>query len=678
AAQVGLLLRDGNDPAGVLVVPVFLFALLASLPLGVEFQQRTLATLLAAPVERQRVWNIKISVLAVGLFSQILVLLVTGLVAQGGMTHQLVLVIGWALAFALAAWATVPWWSLVTRNLIAGLVFSVAVPPLTLVLLGSLVDWLSSPFAWLSNASTVLLGILGGGYLLGAPWFARKRWLTMEAPDLAERELSGLFLPKRSSIEARRPSRKPWLGELVGKELRLQTTTLVTLAAGVLLAGVKPMLPQTVVSQELASLLIGMFAVVSVILAGSTAIAEERRLGTLDSQVLLPVSRVTQWWLKFLAGLVITGVAALLLFQLVPGSQRTFGLLIQFAVLPTLFVFCFLASSAAPNSLRALLLGLAFTGVLLALCYGLAAFGLTDTHIRVSGQFEEFRENPEPWLARARALSESEVARLNTPIVPRYVGYLMTAGFVLAAIPVVLAVAFSFRNFAHPATASRSLRFQFPACVLATLASGTVLIGGAVQLQRASVTQEILRLARGEIEVVGWLSPAELKLRKALRGYQFDGTPWRLTIRRRLPHRGLLPIPPTPDSAPRNRDGREVLRWSQETVSLPLNRESRAVLILDGDIPEDIREALRQEALAHGEPDLPASPGRPPGPWPADSLVRMSPDLMRRYGLVPKPSDTPPEPSPATNSPGPVQMSPELMKRYGLSPDGAKDQSPVP
>ncbi len=649
-AQVGLLLQEGNDMAWVLTIPVLLFALLASLSLGIEFQQRTLPALLSAPVERRRIWNVKMGVLAGGLLSQVLVLALAGLTAQGRVSTQFVVLIGFALAFAFAAWATVPWWTLVTRNLLAGLVFAVAVPPLTLVLIASLVDWLSSPFAMGSTASTIVLLVLGGGYLLGAPWFARKLWLALEAPDLAERELNWPFFTRRPTTATRRLTRGTWLRSLIGKELRLQSITLVTLAAGGLVTVAKPFVPQTVVSQELAALFIGLFAVVAVILAGSTAIAEERRLGTLDGQVLLPVSRAVQWTLKLLVGLAITGVAVLLILRLVPAAQRNLGVLIQLSALPVLFVFCFLASSASKNSLSALLLGLTFTAILFTIFYGLVEFGMTDRYFRASAQLNDLIANPEPWLAKARALSESEVHDLRKPVVHQYLGILQTGGYGLAAVPFLLALAFSFRNFSHPAAASRSLRLQYPSCVLATLISAATFIGGALWIQHRSVAQEVLRLAREEIELTDRLSPAELQLRQALRGERFGHTPERLTIRRRLPAGGRQPdsntnppVPPSPRSGTRPPGNPNTLRWSIETVVVPLDRESRAAIILDGAIPEDLREALRQEAIALGDPDLPAGPGRPPGPWPEDQptgAFQMSPELMKRYGLTPPTQET--------------------------------------
>jgi len=127
---------------------------------------------------------------------------------------------------------------------------------------------------------------------------------------------------------------------------------------------------------------------------------------------------------------------------------------------------------------------------------------------------------------------------------------------------------------------------------------------------------------------------------------------------------------------------------------MPLDRPSRGLLILDGDIPEDIRDALRQEAIAKGDPDIPATPGRPPGPWPEDNAPKgfqMSQEMIRRYGLTtqlgiaspiaPRSTNTPPavdvRTSPNGNPARRYPMSPELMKRYGLLPAPAPSTNTI-
>lgn len=696
-AQCGLMYRDGNSLDGVLVIPPLMYALLAALSFGIEFQQRTMPSLLCAPIDRARLWRVKMGILAGAMLSQVLVLAVSAAIAQGAQDSSLgnasgntLILVGYALAFAAAAWATIPLWTLLTRNLLAGLVFAVAVPPLTIVVIGSLAAWMASPFAFMSDLGAGVVWTLTGAYLLAAPWLAWRRWLILEAPDSPEREMSGLFLGKRQTSGTQRTTTGSWFQALISKELRLQTVTLICLGMAALLTMAKPYLPASLFSQELASLLIGMFAVLSILLAGSTAIAEERRLGTLDPQVLLPVSRTIQWSLKLAVGFAIAGTAVGLVGLLLPASARSIETSLPLGSVLILFVFSFLASSAAPNSLRALILGIAFTGVIVGVCYFVAAVGMTDTLFRPGAQFAEALDHPEPWLARARALSEAEASALETPLVPQFLATLITVSLAAASIPLILALAFSRHNFAHPAAASRRIRLQFPLCVLATLLAGVTVVGGALWLSFRDTERNILWRARNEVELVDRLSPAESQLHRTLRQKPLGDSPELIPVRRRLPPRGMapaLPATPTPSepSSSTSKRLQQGLHWVTEFHRLPLTPQARAILIHDGDLAEDLREVLRQEAIAKGDPDVPATPGRPPGPWPETGSAggfQMSPDMMRRYGLAPQgrtaamvnsTNTNAPSPVNAENSsnrqgPQPISMSPELMKRYGLTP----------
>lgn len=707
-AECGLLFREQNDLDAVLILPPLLFALLAALSFGIEFQQRTMPSLLCAPVDRVHLWRIKMAVLAGGLLAQVLVFALSASIAQatvssslGNAAGNVAILTGFALAFAFAAWATVPLWTLLTRNLLAGLVFSLAVPPLTFFLIGSLAQWITSPFGFASDLDGIVVGTLTVTYLLASPWLTWRRWLTLEAPDQAEREISGLFIGQRQTTATQAVRKGSWWGSLIGKETRLQTVTLVALGVAVLLTLIKPYLPHTLVTQELASLLIGLFAVVSILLAGATSIAEERRLGTLDGQVLQPVSRTLQWFLKLLLALAITAVAIGLLIGLVPPQHRSFESYIQLGGVIALFVFSFLASSATPNSLRALILGLAFTGAMLAVCYAIVAMVVA---LEDSTEFaRQAMQDPEPWLARARAMSESDVAALADRLVPRSLPTLFLVVFIAAATPLVLALAFAHRNFTHPSAASRRLQVQFLVCVLTTLVLGGSAAAGARWLNRQSILESILIQARNQVEFEALLSPAELRLWRAQTPLRLDTLPHTITFRRRVPSGGIAPKgPPTPphlEPMPRvSPDGRLMLGWRTETHPLPLDPMTRALIIRDADIPEDVREALRLEAVGAGDTNVPATPGRPPGPWPTPtqpSGYRMSPDLMRRYGLTPTENaaaiadpatdGTPPrvdgQAPPAGNPATPNQMSPELMQRYGLvprSPAAPTTSSPSP
>lgn len=693
AAQAGLLFSGGPDISPFLVIiPPLLYALLASLSLGIEFQQRTMPALLCAPIDRHRVWRIKMSVLGAALASIVLVLalcMATNKVV--GQPHDWIY-LGISAGLAFTAWATVPLWTLLTRNLLAGLVFAIAIPPLTLSILAAFLEWLL-PHGPMQEVSEWTLGALALVYTLGSPFIASRRWSNLEAPDQSEKELSVFLSTGRSASKSL--TQRSWFRSLIAKELRLQSITLLSLGVALVVAFLKPLAPQTIVSQELISLLVGLFAVMAILLAGSTAIAEERRLGTLDTQVLLPVSRTLQWFLKLALGLATSAAATLLLYSLFGDRARESEVYLHLSWVLVLFVCSFFASSATPNSLRALLYGLTFTATMIGLGYSIASFGWELLGSASQRWLSIDLNQSAPWLEKARALSETEIAALeSTAHIENYL-VLKTLSALACAVPFAIALRFALVNFRQPAAASRSLGRQFLLCVLAALLVGLSFIIAGQWLQYQWQTATALKLARRQITLEAQLSPAQLQLYRHSRRASLNEQPDQIVLLRRTPSAGFgrtLPVAePSPSStAPKPTPAP---RWTTDVLPVPLTPMTRAHVILDADIPEEIREALRREAIAEGDTRVSPTPGKPPGPWPSDldpvsrdgdaTLFQMSPDLMRRYGLTPSRSgrlnprttttnaatDNGPGSGSSAGTPTPrYQMSPELMRRYGLIP----------
>lgn len=97
-------------------------------------------------------------------------------------------------------------------------------------------------------------------------------------------------------------------------------------------------------------------AVFTCLLAGAVAFAEERRLGTLESQVLQPVSRGGQWGLKACVAALPAALALIAAEFVRPQDLPEFlsPVVLGFAG----FCFCLHASSGASHALRALLSGI--------------------------------------------------------------------------------------------------------------------------------------------------------------------------------------------------------------------------------------------------------------------------------------------------------------------------------
>jgi hypothetical protein len=170
-----------------------------------------------------------------------------------------------------------------------------------------------------------------------------------------------LFKP-RAHLGAARSARSAWL-EMLGKELRLLEITFVVsglyVAAwlAVVLIG-ESLFPTR--RDGLMTVATSLHAAAIPLLAGSLASAEERQLGTLGWQVLLPIAVWQQWALKAAVVLVLSlglalGVPAILyaLFESGPGPVR-FGWppAAAIAAVATLSLY---ASSLSTHGVRALL-----------------------------------------------------------------------------------------------------------------------------------------------------------------------------------------------------------------------------------------------------------------------------------------------------------------------------------
>jgi hypothetical protein len=709
-AQFPALAGADADEAPLAIVFAATCALIATFSFGAEFQQRTMSGLLSQPVDRRRLWATKMQVLGVALLLH-WVAFTLAMAASGMRVEEYTNATVLGLAGAILAWATTPWWTLLTRTVLAGLVFSTPLPlvglGLGIVLADALESWDAYGRGLLLSRITLIATVLvlGPGYAIFGFWATRRRWLRLEAPDQPGGEGGGIFV---GAWRTARPDTRPggWPRSLIGKELRLQTVTLASLMLlfGALLA--RWALPLGWTSREYLGGLAVLFGITTLLLAAATPIAEERRLGTLDGHVLLPVSRGAQWWVKL--GLAF-GLAAIPVGVLVLANRPASidqDLVLQLALLTYAFAFCLLASSGTASALRALLLGLGLTAAAAGLVGASAAVAHTWLESATRGIEESALSNPDLWFARARSLA--------APPVPEAAPWPLSVGFptlgilavAYALVPFALAVFLAGANFSRPAGAPQRLGRQIAVCFATILALlGVAGLAGAV-INRQQHTALWLANAWHADQLQQRLSPAERTLKKhSLFGDPHS--PYDSVAGVSLRVRALRPPGPAgsrPASQPAtpSEPGPAQWVWDRAYFPLPLAATNRTRIIHDADLPESTRDALRREAANAGEPTSAPGSGRPPGPWPevgastgqGPAPFQMSPQLMRRYGLIPargtEPVEAPPAPQDATTAvtpaaptnatpppPPPFRMSPELMRRYGLIPSPPAPPTPA-
>jgi hypothetical protein len=345
-------------------------ALLGALSIGQEFTDRTLAGLLAQPAARSSVLLHKLGVVAA------MLLALGGLAWAYGLT-PLAVARAWpeisptgrvlvTVLPVLGGVLLTPCLTLLTRSALAGCVLTIALSLAMVIGSRAAVPWLYGDAATLAQANAQFLDIFVHTMLAVVVLSALLMWrlfMRLEAIEGRGLELhlpAWLFKP-RVHLAAARSARSVWQ-QMLGKELHLQEITFVVsglyVAAwlAVVLVGESLFPTRRAGLMTVATLL---HAGAIPLLAGSLASAEERQLGTLGWQVLLPIAAWRQWAVKAAVVLVLSlglaiGVPAILyaLFASGPGPVRLgWPPAAAIAAVATLSLY---ASSLSTNGVRAL------------------------------------------------------------------------------------------------------------------------------------------------------------------------------------------------------------------------------------------------------------------------------------------------------------------------------------
>lgn len=291
---------------------------LGALSIGHEYSYRTLAALLSQPASRGRLFLVKLCVLAgmlltLGSVATIVALDPGGFqrylgVDQLELLRRPVSVEEKTMVLVLPVFCglfVAPWLTMLCRSPLAGTLFTMGTPG-CLLIAGELIG--GAKYGIGAEADAFRLAFLWQGTLIVCAVAAVMSWrmfMRLEAIEGPQQEVDvGLppWLRRRSVTTAAAPAltRRHPLWVLARKEIRLQQMTLavagVYLIIWLLLLSLRSRLVdwQDDVFLLVTSLYFGLLS----LLIGSLASAEERQLGTLPSQVLLPFSTWKQWAIK--------------------------------------------------------------------------------------------------------------------------------------------------------------------------------------------------------------------------------------------------------------------------------------------------------------------------------------------------------------------------------------------
>jgi hypothetical protein len=356
------ILGTSGTPIG-LILGLLLLGLAS---FGQEFSSGSFSALLSHPMERGRIWNVKTRILFYAfalvftgwvvhnLFINELLAHVTGYFYPFGMRPERLFEVRYIL-LALALFTGSLWTTLLVRQIIAAFGLTLLVPLVTTFW----IEIMSDHYNWsVRVCDNVIDGFLVAYSVAGFLWARR---LFLHAQDI---EWTGgdFSFPWRAKIPGQNVTRasirpRPWFLALAWKEILLHQANL--LIAVLLLALhlsailIRKFHPQ-IENQDLKFILESVWVLwlLMPLLIGSAAVAEERKLGVVESQLCLPVSRRFQLAVKFFTSLFLS----LFLGAAIPSLIESLGLttVSVFLIAVLIFVISFYSSSLARTTLQAI------------------------------------------------------------------------------------------------------------------------------------------------------------------------------------------------------------------------------------------------------------------------------------------------------------------------------------
>ncbi len=330
----GLLNLNGGFE--IALVPYCLgCAILGATILGVEYEEKTLSVWLVQPQTRTKLYGEKLFVLGLLLGFAAIQFLV-GLWTRADNVDFSYILTGVVVAPVLA-WTTGPLLTLLSRTILAATVFTL-IGPAALAAMGilALSAWLrwqhpSEPLPTELPGYPVFLWVAGVLYVTGAAWggwwYFRRLEVVESATGAGHSALQGIAAPLERGLARVLPNNATTA--LIRKELRLHVVPwfLAGINFGFWLiwrlidhyAGKSESLPDEMDLMTVA--LAGILGATTMVITGCECVADERLLGTLDGQLVLPVSVRRQWFWKIAVAL----LTALLLGLFWPSSLLWLG-----------------------------------------------------------------------------------------------------------------------------------------------------------------------------------------------------------------------------------------------------------------------------------------------------------------------------------------------------------------
>jgi hypothetical protein len=298
-AAAGVALSGGRETLLGIAACAIGAAGIAALSFGHEFAHGTLGALLALPIPRARILVVKWATAGVLLVALAVVVMLAPTPPSRGGVQPLSRAIG-ALPPVLAAFCLAPAFTLLCRSTLAGMVLSLAAPAL-LFLAAEVVTRATYGFGAVLPpvAARFRVVFLTAGFAaicaagLAATWPLVRRLQVIEGDVL-----HGVSSRRRGGAAVRERRIRPPLVALAAKELHLQAPLVAISAFFFVIALAIRWLGRDLAWETIVSAILTIHGALIALLAGALASAEERQMGTLDAQLLLPVRVSAQWTIK--------------------------------------------------------------------------------------------------------------------------------------------------------------------------------------------------------------------------------------------------------------------------------------------------------------------------------------------------------------------------------------------
>src|SRR3984885_1474341 len=359
-----------------------LFLSLASF--GQEFSHKTFSILLSQPIPRNRIWLVKIAILATAYASVLLTLFICyKIYFYLRPIYNIPFPVDILTIYGLVIFSGGLWATLLLRQMTGAFWFAILVPAFLMLVLFEF----SEHFHWSQHTDNYGITTIFLFYPIAGFLWAWKMFLRAQDTQWTGGEISFSWRRKISDRETISSQPRHWLSALIRKEIQLHQVSLA-IAALILVLHLMSVVLRKIhsdfVNRDMEFILEFFWALwlLMPLLIGCSAVAEERRLGIVESQFSLPVSRRAQLFFKFTVALILS----LILGGAMPfiiERTRDFNQWI-FIVAAVIFFISFYASSLARTTLQAIGLAIVTASVIyfytVMAAIGILKFGHNSTN----------------------------------------------------------------------------------------------------------------------------------------------------------------------------------------------------------------------------------------------------------------------------------------------------------